>query len=278
MGPAGVRSFRIFKPAGIDPRQRVPLIVMLHGCGQSAQEFADSTRMNRLAAREGFCVLYPEQDRRAHPHGCWNWYGTRSRLAYAEAATLLAAIDQVGLFYPVDRHRVVVAGLSAGAGMAALLASRHPARFAGVVMHSGVPPGSADSTASAIGAMLGRREPITPELSAAVWPPLLVIHGSDDRVVASSNARAAATLWAEAAGARGGRPRVVQRGQRHSMTVTDYKARGRTAATLCEIAGLGHAWSGGAASQKFADAHGPDAARMVWAFAQRQFAAVAAKG
>ena len=145
-GPAGVRSFRLFRPHGIDRRQRVPLIVMLHGCDQTAQEFADSTRMNRLAAREGFCVLYPEQDRRAHPHGCWNWFNTRSRVAYAEAATLLAAIDQVGLFYPVDLARVVVAGLSAGACMAALLASRHPTRFAGVVMHSGIPPGTADST------------------------------------------------------------------------------------------------------------------------------------
>lgn len=272
IGAAGVRHFRLFKPAGIGPRQRVPLVVMLHGCQQTVQEFADSTRMNRLAAREGFCVLYPEQDRRAHPQGCWNWYGTRSGLAYAEAATLLAAVDQVGLFYPIDLGRVVVAGLSAGAGMAALLASRHPTRFAGVVMHSGVPPGSADSTASAIGAMRGRREPAALEPVAVGWPPLLVIHGSDDRVVAASNARAAAALWAECAGARAARPRIVQRGTRHPMTITDYKAAGRVAATLCEVAGLGHAWSGGAAGQKFGDAKGPDAARMVWAFAARQFA------
>ena len=104
------------------------------------------------------------------------------------------------------------------------------------------------------------------------WPPLLVIQGSDDHVVAAANARAAASLWAEVAGARASRPRVVQRGQRHAMTVTDFKVRGRTVATLCEVEGLGHAWSGGAASQKYGDSHGPDAARMVWAFAARQFA------
>jgi poly(3-hydroxybutyrate) depolymerase len=105
------------------------------------------------------------------------------------------------------------------------------------------------------------------------WPPLLVIHGGDDAVVSSQNGHAAVRVWAEAAGAISGMPRRVQRGKRHAMTVTDFKRKDRTVATLVEIDQLGHAWSGGAAKQPFSDAQGPDASRMVWAFALRQFRA-----
>jgi hypothetical protein len=99
---------------------------------------------------------------------------------------------------------------------------------------------------------------------------LLVIHGNADSVVAAANGRSAALLWAQAAGASPGTARVVRRGLRHPVTVTDYKQRGRLVASLCEIEGLAHAWSGGAASQAFGDARGPDASGMVWAFVARE--------
>lgn len=235
-----------------------------------------STRMNRVAARERFLVLYPEQDRLANAQGCWNWFDTSSGRAYGEAALIMKAIDQVCLLYPVDRTRIALAGLSAGASMAALLVARHPERFRAVVMHSGIPPGTAHSTASAIGAMHGHRatKPLkaTPVTMAAAWPPLMVIHGGIDRVVSAHNGRAAAQVWADAAGAEPGKQRSVQRGQRYAMAVTDFKRRGSTVATLVEVDRLGHAWSGGAASQPFSDRQGPDASRMAWAFAARQFA------
>ena len=275
MGPAGVRGFRVFRPQGVAFGERLPLMVMLQGCGQDAKSFAQSTRMNRIATRERFLVLYPEQDRLANAQGCWNWFDTRSGRAHGEAALIMKAIDQVCLLYPVDRARIAVAGLSAGASMAALLATQHPERFKAVVMHSGGPPGSAHSTLSALGAMRGRpstRPPKpAPPVMTASWPALMVIHGELDRVVAASNARAAAQGWADAAGARAGPERSVQRGKRYAMTVTDFKHRGSTVATLVEVDRLGHAWSGGAAKQPFSDGLGPDASRMVWAFAAKQF-------
>jgi poly(hydroxyalkanoate) depolymerase family esterase len=272
LGAAGARRYYLYKPPGVTVAERLPLLVMLHGCGQNADAFALSTRMNRVAARERFMVLYPEQDRLANPQRCWNWYDTRSRQAYAEAAILMAAIDQVCLLYPADRHSVALAGMSAGASMAALLATRYPARFQAVVMHSGVPPGAAGSAASALGAMRGRREPVAPEGSVA-WPPLLVIQGNRDPVVAAANGTAAARLWADAAGADAIAPRTVQRGARLPMRVTDYKAGSRIAATLCEIEGLAHDWSGGQAGRRFSDPRGPDASRMVWSFMQRRLQA-----
>ncbi|WP_413762557.1 PHB depolymerase family esterase [Variovorax sp. Varisp41] len=287
LGPAGARRYHLFRPAELQlaPGERLPLMVMLHGCGQTGRDFAISTRMNALAVRHRFLVLYPEQDRIAHPQGCWNWYERRSGKADAEAATLMAAVDQVCMLYPADRERVAVAGLSAGASMAALLATRYPARFRAVAMHSGVAPGAARSSATAIGAMRGRNVPPMPVTAvgkaigaAAVFatlPPMLVLHGDGDAVVAPSNARHSAEVWAAAVGAVAGPVRAVKRGKRLPMRLTDYRRRGRALVVLCEIAQLGHAWSGGAARGLFSDPAGPDATRMVWAFAAAQFKAVA---
>ncbi|ATE61535.1 extracellular catalytic domain type 1 short-chain-length polyhydroxyalkanoate depolymerase [Thauera sinica] len=269
IGAGGARRYFLFRPPGVSNAERLPLMVMLHGCGQTAASFARSTRMNRLAVQGRFLVLYPEQDRRVNPQGCWDWYGTVTRQAHAEASTLMAAVDQVCLLYPVDRTAVAVAGLSAGAGMAALLGTLHPERFRAVVMHSGVAPGAAHSAVSALAAMGGRREPELPAAAQSL-PPLLVIQGDRDRVVAPANGIAAAQSWAAAAGAAAAEPRALRRGKRHPAMVTDFKLKKRLVASLCLVEGLGHAWSGGDARQPFSDARGPDASKMAWAFVARQ--------
>lgn len=273
MAPSGLRRFQLYRPPGVAFHEKLPLMVMLHGCHQNAKAFAESTRMNALADRERFLVLYPEQDRRANSQGCWNWYETRSGLAQAEAQIVMAAVQQAILLYPVDRERVALAGLSAGASLAALVAMKYPERFKALAMHSGVPPGTASSTATALRAMRQGHPPaaLSDGADPTLWPPLLVIHGDADRVVSSRNAASTAAFWAEATGARATEPRDLQRGKRHAMTVTDYKRDGHTRASLCEVRSLGHAWSGGAARHRFSDARGPDASRLVWTFASRQF-------
>lgn len=284
-GPAGARRYHLYIPPGLALKadEKLPLLVMLHGCGQTGRDLAASTRMNRLAARERFLVLYPEQERMANAHGCWNWFERRSGKAEAEAATLLAAVDKVARRYPVDLARVAVAGLSAGASMAVLMAALYPQRFCAVAMHSGVAPGTAESAATALAAMHGRRAAQLPEPLAAspgqdaapsllLLPPLLVLHGDADGVVSVRNAAATAVLWAQALGARAGALRTLQRGQRHAMRVTEFKSRGRTVVALREVAGLAHAWSGGVAQLPFSDPAGPDASALVWAFVARQFA------
>jgi len=277
VGPQGARRYRLYRPPGVRVGERPALMVMLHGCGQDAKSFAQATRINRIAAREGFLVLYPEQDRMANAQGCWNWFDTDSGRAWREADLIMRAIDKVCLLYSADPARVAVAGLSAGASMAALLGTRHPGRFKAVVMHSGIPPGTAHSAMSAMGAMRGRRAtkplPVATAAAAAVWPPLLVIHGSGDRVVSAKNGHAAASAWSLAAGAKAGKSRSVQRGRRYPMQVTDYKLGASTVATLVEVQQLGHAWSGGAANTSHSDGQGPDASQMLWTFVARQFAA-----
>lgn len=278
LGPGGARRYHLYRPPGLvlQRGQTAPLLVMLHGCSQTGRDFAASTRMDKLAASGKFLVLYPEQDRLANLQGCWNWFERRNGKAAAEAATLMVMVDQVLRLYPVDGARMAVAGLSAGAGMAALLGTLYPARWCAVVMHSGVAPGAASSTATALSAMAGRRRPDlggAPGTQAAAesLPPLLVLQGSADLVVAPANARAAAVAWAMALDAQTATSRTVQRGKRYPMQVTDFNRKGRTLVSLCEVSGLGHAWSGGAARQSFSDPAGPDASRMLWAFVAKQF-------
>jgi len=280
-GLAGAMHYQLYNPPAsasthaAQTRIAPALVVMLHGCGQDARSFAASTRMNRLANTQGFMVLYPEQVRTANAHGCWNWFATRSGKAQREAASILMAVNQVCALHQVDRCRVVVAGMSAGGSMAALLALSYPASFAAVVMHSGVGPGLASSAATAVASMRGRQRGVTSALAraaASAPPALLVIHGTADLVVVSANGPLAAQRWAAMVGAKAGSPRTVQNGARYPVQLTQWTVGHRVVATLATVQGLGHAWSGGPASLAYSDAAGPDASRMVWAFAQRVFA------
>jgi len=278
IGTAGPRLYRLYKPSGVRRNERLPLLVMLHGCGQDAEALAASSRMNTIATRERFLVLYPEQDRLSNVQGCWNWYDTRTGRAQAEANSISAAIEQVCLLQAVDRSRVALAGISAGAGMAVLLATQHPERFRAIAMHSGIAPGVAHSSASAIKAVFGRSVTTSPLPAIAPdvrLPALLVIHGASDHIVAPGNGAEAAMRWGERVGARASKPRRVQRGARYPAMITDYRKGGRLIATLCVIDRLGHAWSGGAAGHSHSDPKGPDASRMIWSFVARQFGTAA---
>ena len=274
-GVAGARRYRLYKPPGVQRGERLPLLVMLHGCLQGAQDLADVSQMNHLAARERFFVLYPEQDRLSNAQRCWNWYETRSGRAQIEADAINATVDQVCLKQAIDPARMALAGMSAGASMATLLVTRHPARFQAVAMHSGIGPGVAYSSATAFGAMRGHKHaslPLTALPEGQHLPALLVIQGSSDTTVAPGNGLEAARQWADTEGAKPGVARTVQRGVRYAATITDFKAGRRLVSTLCEVKGLGHAWSGGASGCNYSDPKGPDASRMIWSFVKKQFA------
>ncbi|MBP7564716.1 MAG: PHB depolymerase family esterase [Burkholderiaceae bacterium] len=254
--------------------ERMPLILMLHCCKQSAAEFAASTGMNAVADRLGFAVAYAQQTTAANRMRCWNWFERRNQGRAGEAALLAALALDAARKAGADRARVYVAGLSAGAAMALNVAGAYPEVFAAAAAHSGVPEGSAGDVFSGLRVMKhGPRAPTSAFGKAATrtFVPTIVIHGSADRTVHPANGDAiwAATVAAaRAAGLDGAidRGEVVQPGRRNVTRLRLADAGGAVVAEHWAVQGLGHAWSGGAREEAFSDPMGVDASTAIAGF------------
>ena len=138
-------NYKLFKPIIVDG-STAPLVVMLHGCTQDAQDFAAGTRMNALPKKHGLFVLYPSQPATANSNLCWNWYeSAHQQRGSGEPALLSALTLEVLDNHPVDRDRVFIAGFCAGGAMALIMAEQYPELFAAVGVHSGLPTGAAST-------------------------------------------------------------------------------------------------------------------------------------
>ncbi len=262
----GTRSYRIYLPSAIAAGRPLPMpmLMMLHGCGQTPEDFAKGTGMNALAEQAGVIVVYPAQPREAHPNRCWNWFrpGDQDRDG-GEPALLASLTRELLVRHGVDPARVYVAGLSAGASTAMLLAHAYPDLFAAVGCHSGLPPAAAGDKTSAIIAMKqgspGRRL-ITPV-------PTIIFHGGDDRVVAPRNGRFVAIRAIETfASLRTVETTRTVPGGRTYVRTTHRAGQGRPLIEHWLVKGAGHAWSGGSRSGRFVDPGGPDASAQMLRF------------
>lgn len=284
--PAGTRAYKLYVPTqAINARPPkaggLPLVVMLHGCTQSADDFAAGTQMNRLADEHGFLVVYPEQASGANASRCWNWFRAEDQVRGAGEPALLASLVQaVVAEHPVDPARVYVAGLSAGAAMAVILGETYPELFAAVGAHSGLPYAAAHDIPSAMAAMKGRGvmgmghlpgTPDDPRRPARQAVPVIVFHGDRDHTVQHSNGehivqQAASAHAASPHGLRASTEQgQVGSGRRYTRTRhTD--AQGRCLVESWTLHGAGHAWSGGDASGSFTDRDGPNASAEMLRF------------
>ncbi|WP_153075681.1 extracellular catalytic domain type 1 short-chain-length polyhydroxyalkanoate depolymerase [Paraburkholderia bonniea] len=267
-------AYGLYIPAGRALAQ-MPLVVMLHGCKQSIEAFAEGTRMNLLADRFGFAVVYPEQSKHAHPHRCWHWYDTGDHAGENEARAVVSLVDALLVEHEFDGERVYIAGLSAGAGLATQLALRYPWRFAAVALHSGPAFGEARSAIAAMDVMRRgvRHDPVAlveQALDVAAYPgmPALVLQGTDDRVVAAVNATQLTAALAHLNRFTALDP--VYESTADGVIRRDYVRDGRAVVQLCEVPGLGHAWSGGDDTVPFHSAIGPDASVLLWEFFSQQ--------
>jgi poly(hydroxyalkanoate) depolymerase family esterase len=279
---AGMRAYRIHVPAAAAPQPR-PMVVMLHGCTQTPEDFAAGTRMNRLADEHGFVVVYPEQAAQANPSRCWNWFQTRDQRRDAGEPSLIAGIvREVAQRHDVDAGRVYVAGLSAGGAMAVVLGESYPELFAGVGVHSGLPYASAHDIPSAMAAMKGgrggaaraasQRVSASPASSVAKRAvPTIVFHGDRDHTVRQTNALEIVRQTLQAHQSEvGGQPLqtlveggTAAGGRRYTRT-THRDLTGAARIEFWSLHGAGHAWSGGDSSGSYTEANGPDAsAEMV---------------
>ncbi|MDP2165970.1 MAG: PHB depolymerase family esterase [Hydrogenophaga sp.] len=278
--PAGTRAYKLYVPAPATGSSRshaggLPLVVMLHGCTQSADDFAAGTQMNRLADEHGFLVVYPEQASGANASRCWNWFRAEDQVRGAGEPALLAGLVQaVVAEHPVDPARVYVAGLSAGAAMALVLGETYPELFAAVGAHSGLPYAAAHDIPSALAAMKGRGvmgrghlpgTPDDPRRHAMQPVPVIVFHGDRDHTVQHSNGEHIVQQAARAHAA--GLSARTEEGQGRRYTRTRHtNAQGQCLVESWTLHGAGHAWSGGDATGSYTDRNGPDASAEMLRF------------
>ncbi len=265
-GPAGRIDYMVYRPAATAPG--MPLVVMLHGCTQSPEDFALGTGMNRLADELGFLAAYPRQTQAANPQKCWNWFrpGDQER-GHGEPALIAGVTRDVLAAEGADARRVYVAGLSAGGAAAAIMADAYPDLFAAVGVHSGLACGAARDLPSALSAMKRGSAPGGKRRKASRFVPLISFHGDRDGTVHETNAR---ELVAAARAATGVPVEVeVETGEAGGRRYARALSRDAAGSVLIEqwtVAGAGHAWSGGDPAGSHADAAGPNASREMLRF------------
>ncbi|MGV8954374.1 MAG: alpha/beta hydrolase family esterase, partial [Cypionkella sp.] len=258
-GKSGSRAYRTYVPASAEAGINA-IVMMLHGCTQTPEDFAIGTGMNALAERDGFIVIYPEQSRGANAQTCWNWFSPNDQRRDRGEPEILAGIAQTAmLHYNVPPERTFVAGLSAGAAMAVILGHTYPDVFAAAGAHSGLPYGAAKDVASAFSAMAGQwsGEMKEPERTGI---RTIVFHGSADSTVHSSNGEAIARNAERHAPSPS--VQTTRKGTTNGKSYTAMTSTGPDGRDHLEhwvIDQLGHAWSGGQPGGTYTDPHGPDA-------------------
>lgn len=261
---AGSVTYKLYMPADHAERE-LALVMMLHGCTQDPDDFARGTRMNALADEFGLIVAYPHQPRSANAQGCWHWFDTRhQKRGSGEPAVLAGLAQEVATDFKIDRKRIFVAGLSAGAAMADVLSATYPDVFSAVGIHSGLPHGAASDVMSAFAAMKGTSKGGSQTHEADGRK--IIFHGDADVTVNPSNGK---MVFDRARSRHGKLPEVSTDGMVNGRRVTRMvhgPATGPATAEYWIVHGSGHAWSGGDDRGSFADAAGPDASREMIRF------------
>ena len=240
-------------PGELDARTYEPteppiaLVVVLHGCTQTASAYDKGSGWSQLAERQGFAVLFPQQRRANNPNLCFNWFlPSDARRERGEAASIAQMVKHVAGQHGLDRSRIFITGLSAGGAMTSVMLACYPELFAGGAVIAGLPFASANTLPEALERMRGqgapRRELADRARAAADHggriPTLSVWHGTHDTIVDRSNATAIVDQWRDlhGLGANGG---TVEPADGHRREVWA-DAEGRVIIERYDIQGMGH--------------------------------------
>ncbi len=205
--PGNLRML-LYAPPGLP--SAAPLVVVLHGCTQTAQGYAEGAGWLQLADRHRFAVLCPEQRQQNNPQRCFNWFQPEDvRRGGGEAESIRQMVETAVQLHGLDRGRVFVTGLSAGGAMTSALLASYPELFAAGAVVAGLPFGAAANVQEALQAMYASPQPQARALGDKVraasphrgpWPKVSVWHGDGDATVIPGNADAIALQWADVHG------------------------------------------------------------------------------
>jgi len=200
--PGNLRMFAFVPPSLQYPRA---LVVVLHGCGQTAAGYDLGAGWSTLAKRYGFALLLPEQQVANNANTCFNWFNpddiARER---GEACSIRQMIARMVIDHGIDQHRIFVTGLSAGGAMTSVMLATYPEIFAGGAIIAGLPFGVASNVREALRGMRSSSTRSAHELGDFVrkashfkgkWPKVSVWHGSADRTVNPGNANEIIKQW-----------------------------------------------------------------------------------
>lgn len=257
------RNYKLYIPAN-RPSTAMPLIVMLHGCTQSPDDFAAGTGMNALAEQHGFLVAYPAQPAGANANKCWNWFKAEDQSRDRGEPALIAGLTRdIVRDFQADPARIYVAGLSAGGAAAAIMGAAYPDLFSAVGVHSGLAVGAASDIPQAFSAMRSG----SAGLISVKTVPIIVIHGMADATVHPRNGDAVIAQSLQAFGSvESTEIKGMSNGGKSYRQIRYIDRNGRTMGEHWEIDGAGHAWAGGFAEGSFTDPSGPSASKEMVRF------------
>jgi feruloyl esterase len=194
-----------YVPATLAPA--AGLVVVLHGCTQTATTYDYGTGWSQLADRYGFAVLYPEQRRGNNPLRCFNWFKPSDMERDAgEPLSIRQMVERMITDHGLDRSRIFVTGLSAGGAMTSVLLATYPDVFAGGAILAAVPYKCANGLQEGFEAIFQGCERPAAEWGDRVrsasphpgpWPKVSVWHGDADQTVKPANAEEILKQWAD---------------------------------------------------------------------------------
>jgi poly(hydroxyalkanoate) depolymerase family esterase len=278
VGSPGSLAYQLYVPSSYKAGTAVPLVVALHGCTQSADTFRQLTQWDRLAEAKGFIVVFPQQDANNNNFKCWNFFQTADMNRGAGEPAMIAGLTQsVQQRYSVDTRRTYVAGLSAGGAMSSVMAATYPDLYAAAGIGSGCEyaAGAACAGYKSADPVQAGRAAYTAMGSYARAMPAIVFEGDQDTTVPPINAQQAVQQWQTTDGLalKGTVPAAptstssgTAPGGRTYTTEHYGDGSGHELIQSWLVHGMGHAWSGGNASQQYSDPAGPDETAAMYGF------------
>lgn len=285
---AGARDYFLYLPKNYSASAKVPLMVMLHGCFQDPTSFSKETGMNDVADKYGFAVLYPEQTFQNNIWKCWNWFKPENQQHdSAELSIIVGMVGQLKSAIKIDQQKVYVAGLSAGAAMAANLVACHNDVFAGAGIHSGMEYAAATSESEAhqVTGSGSTHDLHQSGIEAAKcsgpkskMAAIIAIHGKDDNFVNPINTDNVVQQFSKmndildnAKDDNSQNTRIIttredQVPNGYRYTTDFFGGNGKIMIQKVTVFGMKHAWSGAHQAGQYADPKGPDASEMIWLF------------